>query len=57
VAYLYNKILSRVGVSINGFWVVIGFTGLFDTARDYNLQFTVTCILVSTVTSSFAVAL
>jgi hypothetical protein len=39
---------------------MIGFIGLFDTARDYTLKFTVTHtdthILVSTVTSSLAVA-
>jgi hypothetical protein len=38
---------------------MIGFIGLFDTARDYNLQFTITLThthtLVSTVTSSLAI--
>jgi hypothetical protein len=27
---------------IRGFGLMIGFTGLFDTARDYMLQFTIT---------------
>jgi hypothetical protein len=35
-----------------GFELMIGFTELFDTARDYALQFTVTHTLVSTVTCS-----
>jgi ABC-type microcin C transport system permease subunit YejB len=41
-------------LTIDGF----GLIGLSDTARDYNLQFTITYIhtLVSTVTSSLAVA-
>jgi hypothetical protein len=33
-----------------------GFIGLFDTARDNTLQYTVAHTLVSTVTSSIAVA-
>jgi hypothetical protein len=32
--------------------LIIGFIGLFDTACDYTLQFTITHTLVSTVTSS-----
>jgi hypothetical protein len=38
----YNfKILSRDGVIIGGFRLMTGFIGLFDTARDYTLQFTI----------------
>jgi hypothetical protein len=33
-----------------------GFAKLFDTARDFTLQFTITHTLVSTVTPSLAVA-
>jgi hypothetical protein len=33
---------------------MVGFIELFDTARDYTLQFTTTHTLVSTVTSSLA---
>jgi hypothetical protein len=39
-----------------GFWLMIGFIGLFDIARDYSLQFTVTHTLVSTVMSLLAIA-
>jgi hypothetical protein len=35
-----------------GFGLVTGFIGLFDTACNYTLQFTVAPTLVSTVTSS-----
>jgi hypothetical protein len=35
-----------------GFALMTGFTGLFDTVRDYTLQFTNRHTLVSTVTSS-----
>jgi hypothetical protein len=35
---------------------MIGFIGLFNTARGYTLQFTVTGLLVPTVTSSLTVA-
>jgi hypothetical protein len=35
-----------------GFGLIIGFIGLFDSARDYTLQFTISHTLVSTVTSS-----
>jgi hypothetical protein len=35
---------------------MIVFNGLFDTARDYTFQFTVANTLVSTVSSSLAVA-
>jgi hypothetical protein len=39
-----------------GFGLMIGFMGLFDTARDCTLQFTITHTLVSTVMFSVAVA-
>jgi hypothetical protein len=39
-------------VTIDGFGLVIGFIAHFDTARDYNLQFTITLTLVSTVSLS-----
>jgi hypothetical protein len=35
-----------------GFGLIIRVIGLFDTALDYTLQFTITHTLVSTVTSS-----
>jgi hypothetical protein len=36
-------------VAIDGFLLMVGFTGLLDTARDYTLQFTITHRLVPTV--------
>jgi hypothetical protein len=39
-----------------GFGLMTSFFGLFDTARDYTLPFTVTHTLVSTVTSSLVIA-
>jgi hypothetical protein len=39
-----------------GFGLMIGFIGLFDAARGYTLQFTITHTLVSTATSLLAVA-
>jgi hypothetical protein len=56
------KILSCDLVTIDGFRLMTGFIALFDTARDYTLQYTVlhththTHTPVSTVTSSQAVA-
>jgi hypothetical protein len=45
-------ILSRDwSVTIDGVWIDDRFIGLFDTMRDYTLQFTITHT-VSTVTSS-----
>jgi hypothetical protein len=34
--------LSRVCVTIDGIGLVIGFIVLFDTSRDYALEFTIT---------------
>jgi hypothetical protein len=50
--------ITRTGVIIDGVWIVIGCIGLFDTGRDYILQFNITHThtLLSTVTSSLAVA-
>jgi hypothetical protein len=36
--------------------LMTGFIGLYDTAHDYNLQYTVAHTVVSTATSSLAVA-
>jgi hypothetical protein len=52
--YNVNIFLVLSRMTIERFW--IGFIRLFDTARDYTLQFTITHTLVSTVTSSLAVA-
>jgi hypothetical protein len=58
---LSSIILSRdMNVTIDGFRLMIGFTGLFDRAGDYTLQFTITHTQthtqVSTVMFSLAVA-
>jgi hypothetical protein len=53
---LYMHTVTCVSDYRWGFGLMTGLIGLFDTAPDYNIQFTITNTLVSTVTSSLAVA-
>jgi hypothetical protein len=54
---IHFNIVTIYGVWLyTGFGLMIGFVGLFDTARDYSLQFTISHTLVSTVTFLLAVA-
>jgi hypothetical protein len=46
----HTRIVTCMSVAVDGFWIDDRI-GLFDTARDYTLQFTIKHTLVSTVTS------
>jgi hypothetical protein len=55
--FIYYSILSRVwSVTIDGFWIDDRIIGLFDTARDYILQFTRTRVHGHIFTSRCSVA-
>jgi hypothetical protein len=54
---VFTYVLLRGVMTIDGFWMMMGFIGLFDRARDYISRFIITHSLATTVTSSLAVAL